>query len=264
LGYSQVGEQATPNHYKLARQFVQFDNFYSADAPGWSVAAIASDYAQKLWPNSSAGRRKFSDYEGQEPASLPAAGYLWTHAASARVSLRNYGFFVVNRAQPTDDGVQIDAVRDPTLRPVTNLRYRGFDPNYSDMERARVFLADLTTFEAAGQMPRLTLMRLGSSPIGENDAALGMIVEAVSRSRFWPQTAIFVLEENADHSPAFVISPYTQRRVVDNTLYDTSSMLRTIELILGLRPMTQFDAGARPMLTAFQPAGNTAPYAAVR
>ena len=284
------GEQITPNHHKLARQFVLLDNFYvnsdvSADGHSWSTAAIASDYVQKLWPNSYAGRRKFYDYEGQEAAALPAAGYLWTNAASARLSLRNYGYFVANRPQPTEDGVQVDAVRDPILRPVTNLRYRGFDLTYPDVERARVFLADLAAFEAAGQMPRLMLVRLGNdhtsgttpgqiaplSAAADNDYALGMIVEAVSRSRFWPKTAIFVLEDDAQNGPdhvdshrsaAFVISPYARHKVVDHTMYNTTSMLRTMELILGLRPMTQFDAGSRPMFTAFQAAPDPAPYAA--
>jgi len=282
------GEKITPNHHKLARQFVLLDNFYvnsdvSADGHNWSTAAIASDYVQKLWPNSYAGRRKFYDYEGQEPAALPAAGYLWTNAASARLSLRNYGYFVGNRPEPGADGVQVDVVRDPILRSVTNLRYRGFDLNYPDVERARVFLADLAAFEAAGQMPRLIVMRLGNdhtsgtapgriaplSAAADNDVALGMIVEAVSHSRFWAKTAIFVLEDDAQNGPdhvdshrsaAFVISPYVRRNVVDHTMYNTTSMLRTMELILGLRPMTQFDAGARPMFTAFQATPDAASY----
>jgi hypothetical protein len=96
-------------------------------------------------------------------------------------------------------------------------------------------------------------------------------VEAISKSRFWSATAIFVLEDDAqngaDHvdshrSPAFVISPYARRRAVDSTMYNTTSMLRTMELILGLRPMTHFDAGARPMAGAFQPKPDLRPYTA--
>jgi phospholipase C len=105
--------------------------------------------------------------------------------------------------------------------------------------------------------------------VADNDFALGMIVEGVSRSRFWGKTAIFVLEDDAqngpDHvdshrSPAFVISPYVRRRAVDSSMYNTTSVLRTIELILGLNPMTQFDAGARPMHAAFQAMPDAAPY----
>src|SRR5258708_8143086 len=123
---------------------------------------------------------------------------------------------------------------------------------------------DHTSGTAAGKIAPL-------SAVADNDYALGMLVEAVSRSRFWSSTAIFVLEDDAqngpDHvdshrSPAFLISPYVQRGVVDGTMYNTTSMLRTIELILGLNPMTHFDAAARPMNASFQAAPNPAPYAA--
>ena len=88
--------------------------------------------------------------------------------------------------------------------------------------------------------------------LADNDLALGRVVEAVSHSKFWKETAIFVLEDDAqngpDHvdahrSPALVISPYTKRRHVDSNMYSTSSMLRTMELILGLKPMTPVRRG---------------------
>jgi YVTN family beta-propeller protein len=282
------GENVTPNHHKLARTFVLLDNFYvnsdvSADGHNWSTAAIAPDYVQKLWPNSYGGRRRLYDYEGQEPTAAPPSGYLWTNAAAAGVSMRNYGYFVNNLPQPTAEGVHVASVRDPVLSRVTDTRYRGFDMDYPDVERARVFLADLAEFEKKGDLPRLLLVRLGNdhtsattpgkiaprSAVADNDYALGMIVEGVSRSRFWPQIAIFVLEDDAqngpDHvdshrSPAFVISPFVKRGVVDSTMYNTTSMLRTMELILGLRPMTHFDAGARPMASVFQNTPDPAPY----
>jgi YVTN family beta-propeller protein len=286
------GEQVTPNHHKLAREFVLLDNFYvnsdvSADGHNWSTAAIAPDYVEKLWPNSYAGRRRLYDYEGQEPTAAPPAGYIWTNAAQAGISMRNYGYFVNNRKAPGPDGAQVESVRDPILHRVTNLQYRGFDLEYPDVERAKVFLRDLAEFEKTGQMPRLILMRLGNdhtsgtsagkiaplSAVADNDYAFGMIVEAVSKSRFWSKTAIFVLEDDAqngpDHvdshrSPAFVISAYAKRRAVDSSMYNTTSVLRTIELILGMHPMTHFDAGARPMSASFQPAPDTTPYVAER
>ena len=286
------GEEVTPNHHKLACEFVLLDNFYvnsevGADGQNWSTAAIAPDYAQKLWPNSYGGRRRHYDYEGQDPASLPPTGYLWTNAAAAGVTLRNYGHQVVNRPAAAADGTQVENVRDPVLRPVTNMRYRGFDLNYPDVERAKVFLSDLAEFEKSGAMPRLALMRLGNdhtsgttpgrvaprAAVADNDYALGLIVKGVSKSRFWAKTAIFVLEDDAqdgaDHvdahrSVAFVISPYAWRGAVDSTMYNTTSMLRTIELILGLRPMTHFDAAARPMSAAFQHTPDLRPYAAER
>jgi hypothetical protein len=238
-----------------------------------------------MWPNSYAGRRRLYDYEGSEPTATPPSGYLWTNAAAAGVSMRNYGYFVDNLKTALPDGTQVGSVRDPVLSRVTNRRYRGFDMAYPDVERAKVFLEDLAEFEKTGELPRLLFVRLGNdhtsgttagqiaprSAVADNDYALGMIVEAVSKSRFWPHTAIFVLEDDAqngaDHvdshrSPAFVISPYARRRVVDSTMYNTTSMLRTMELILGLRPMTHFDAGARPMAPAFQAKADTTPYTA--
>ncbi len=105
--------------------------------------------------------------------------------------------------------------------------------------------------------------------LADNDLALGRVVEAVSHGKFWKDTAIFVLEDDAqdgpDHvdahrSPALVVSPYTKRRHVDSHMYSTSSMLRTMELILGLKPMTQFDAAAEPMYDSFQAAADTTPF----
>jgi hypothetical protein len=142
------GEQVTPNHHKLAREFVLLDNFYvnsdvSADGHSWSTAGIASDYIQRMWPNSYAGRRKLYDYEGQEPTALPPAGFLWTNAAAAGISMRNYGYYVSNRKSPAAGETQVEGVRDAVLRPVTNPQYRGFDLDYPDVERAKVFLQDL-------------------------------------------------------------------------------------------------------------------------
>ena len=284
------GEKVTPNEHKLARQFVLLDNFYvngdvSADGHSWSTAAIGIDYIQKMWPNSYANRRDYYDYEEQEPTDVPPAGYIWTSAVSAGLSLRNYGYMCQNRAKAAPDGTQIELVRDPALKGVTNLRYRDFDLDYTDVDRVKVFLEDLAEFEKSGEMPQLITMRLPNdhtsgttrgkvTPISmnaDNDYALGMLVEAVSKSRFWPTTAIFVLEDDAqngpDHvdshrSPAFLISPYVRHHVVDSSMYNTASMLRTMEMILGLHPMTQFDAGARPMSAAFQATPDPAPYEA--
>jgi len=281
-------EKVTPNLHKLARQFVLLDNFYvnsdvSADGHCWSTAAIATDYIVKLWPNSYANRRDFYDYEEQEPTSIPPAGYIWTSAAEAGLSLRNYGYMVENRIKPAEDGTQIATIHDSTLAPVTNRMYRSFDLAYPDVERVKVFLRDLAEYEKSGEMPRLMVMRLGNdhtngtlanrltpfSLAADNDYAVGMLAEAMSKSRFWRDTAIFILEDDAqngpDHvdshrSPAFLISPYVKHGAVDSSMYNTASMLRTMELILGLRPMTQFDAAARPMSAAFQATPDATPY----
>jgi hypothetical protein len=139
-------------------------------------------------------------------------------------------------------------------------------------------------FEAAGKMPNFMVLRLGNdhtngttpgkiaplSHFADNDYALGMIVEGVSKSRFWPKTAIFVIEDDAqngpDHvdshrSPMLAISPYTHHGTIDSSMYNQSSVMRTMELILGLRPMTHYDAGARPLYAAFSSTPNNAPYA---
>lgn len=283
-------ENVSPNHHKLAREFVLFDNFYvnsdvSADGHNWSTSAIANDYVAKMWPSNYGKRNPNYDFEGGEPAAYPPAGYLWTNAGSAGVSMRNYGYWVENKKEPGADGVQIEKVLDPVLAKVTNMKYRSFDLDYPDVKRAQTFLDDLAQFESANQMPALMFLRLGNdhtsatapgkiaplAAFADNDYALGMIVEAVSRSKFWGSTAIFVLEDDAqngpDHvdshrSPAFIISPYTHRGTIDSNMYNTTSMLRTIELILHLHPMTHFDAAARPMFASFGPQPSPAPYQA--
>jgi YVTN family beta-propeller protein len=283
-------ENSTPNLHKLARQFVLLDNFYvnadvSADGHNWSTAAIAPDYVVKLWPNEYAHRGKAYDFEEQDPASLPPAGYLWTNANMAGRTIRNFGYMVDEKKGAPIGADQITGVRDPVLAKVTNWKYAGFDLSIPDVERAKVFLQEFAGYEKSGTMPELIVMRLpndhtsGTSPgklaplslAADNDYALGMIVEAVSKSKFWTSTAIFVVEDDAqngpDHvdshrSPAFVISSYVKRHAVDSTMYNTASMLRTMEFLLGLKPMTHFDAGARPMTSVFQPLPDATPYTA--
>ena len=284
------GENSTPNLHKLAREFVLLDNFYvnsdvSADGHNWSTAAIAPDYVQKMWPNKYASRRIPYDFEEQDAASLPPAGYLWTNAVAAGLSLRNFGYMVNNKPDAAPGAEQITGVRDPVLAKVTNPLYRGFDLNYPDVDRTKVFLNELAQYEKTGNMPRLIVMRLGNdhtsgtaagkiaplSAAADNDYAVGQLVEGVSKSRFWTSTAIFILEDDAqngpDHvdshrSPAFLISPWVKHHAVDSSMYNTTSMLRTMEFLLGLKPMTHFDAGARPMTAAFQSQPNAAPYTA--
>lgn len=285
-------EASSPNHRQLAKDFVLLDNFYvnadvSADGHNWSTSAIANDYVQKMWPNSYGGRRKHYDYEGGEPAALPPAGYIWSNAAAAGIPMRNYGWWATNLPKPGADGTQIGAVRDPVLRPITNMKFRSFDLDYLDVDRIKVFLEDLKGFEQSGQMPKLMFIRIGNdhtsgvaagkySPLAamaDNDWALGMLIEGLSKSKFWAKTAVFVLEDDAqngpDHvdshrSPAYVISPYTRRGIIDSTHYNTTSMLRTMELILGLKPMTSFDAAATPMWNAFAANADLTPYTAIQ
>ena len=266
------------------------DNFYvegevSADGHEWSMGAYATDFVEKFWPLGYGhnGRKKYPYVaEGVFPVAFPAGGYLWDRAREAGVSYRSYGEFINNARTPDEPGTtKVAALRDHF-----DPWFFSFDMDYSDLKRAERFISELKRFEAEGDMPRLQIVRLPNDHtadttsgkwtptacVAQNDLALGQFVQAVSKSKFWPQTAIFVVEDDAQNGPdhvdahrtiAFVISPYTKRRGVDSTMYSTSSMLRTMELILGLKPMTQFDAAATPMFNSFQSKPELQPYSAL-
>lgn len=256
-----------PNQRKLAREFATFDNFRAtgdtaADGYNWSTAAIAPDYVEKLGPAYAAGRRKVADFEAQDPASLPPAGYLWTSAAIAGVTVHNFGHMANNRPAPQAGQSQVATVRDPVLAKSTNLQFRGPDAAYPDVERAKVFAAELAEWEKSGNMPRLVVVRLSAA----SDQALGMIAEAVSKSRFWGSSLIAVADTtgaaDSHRASALLISPFVKRGVKDSAAYNTLSLLRTLELLLGLRPMTHFDAGAFAMTAALQTTPDPSPYVA--
>jgi len=283
-------DRVSPNHHRLAREFVLLDNFYvegevSADGHEWSMGAYATDFVEKAWPLAYGHNRskKYSyPSEGGFPVAFPAGGYLWDRAREAGLSYRSYGEFIANGKTPNDPA----RAKVKSLEGHFDPAFRSFDMDYSDLKRAARFIAELKRFEAEGDMPRLQIVRLpndhtagttrgAKTPtafVAENDLALGQVVEAISQSKFWPQTAIFIVEDDAQNGPdhvdahrtvALAISPYIRRGAVDSTLYSTSSMLRTMELILGLRPMTQFDAAATPMFNSFQSAPDLHPYQAV-
>jgi DNA-binding beta-propeller fold protein YncE len=283
------GEAITPNHHALAREFVLLDNFYvesevSADGHEWTMGAYATDFVEKTWPLSY-GHNKRNKYpypsEGNFALATPAGGYLWDRAKEAGVSYRSYGEWVANGKKPGDPGTAKAKALVGHIDPL----FRSFDMDYPDVLRAERFISELHRFEQEGEMPRLQIVRLpnnhtsGTSPgkptpiahVGDNDRALGLLVEAVTKSRFWSQTAIFCVEDDAQNGPdhidahrtiAFVISPYAKRGARDSTLYSTSSMLRTMELILGMRPMSQFDAAAMPMYASFQSKPDNTPFVA--
>jgi len=280
-------EHVTPNFHKLAREFVLLDNFYvdaevSADGHEWSMGAYATDFVEKTWPLNYRKAKKFPyPAEGHFPVAAPAGGYLWDRAADSGLSYFDFGEFVYNGAKPGAPSF----TKQKALKGHFDTQYRGFDTSYPDVKRAERFIEEMKRFEAEG-LPQLVIIRLPNDHtsgavvgkptptayLGDNDRALGLIVEAISHSRFWPETAIFVLEDDAqngpDHvdahrSPAFIISPYVRHHSVDSTMYSTSSMLHTIELILGMKPMTQFDAAAMPMLNAFTAIPDYGSYAAL-
>jgi len=286
------GEAVTPNAHALAREFVTLDNFYvnaevSYSGHAFSTAAYATDIVEKIWPTNygSRGGPYLSEGGGQmrNPfgnIAAPSQGYLWDYAIRAGKTVRSYGEFA---ALDRTTGQMKATV--PGLEGRVHPKYPTFDLKIKDQDRLDIWLAEFKEFERNGQLPALNIVRLpddhtngtraGShSPramIADNDLALGRLVEAISHSVYWKDSAIFVLEDDSqngpDHvdahrSPGFVISPFTKRGIVDSTLYTTSGMLRTMELILGLPPMTQYDAAATPMYNAFTTASTDTPYTA--
>jgi YVTN family beta-propeller protein len=286
------GQDVTPNEHELARRFVTFDNFYadaevSADGWSWANGAYANTYIQRNWPlDYNGGFQRPYDFGGfGEPTTAglpgrnPGRGFLWDDLARHSVAYRNFGFFVDN---PVDLQPSI-----PGLLGHTDLQYPGWDLFTTDQTRIDRWLQVFQGYVQRGSMPTMQFVYLpsdhtyGTTPrarkpsayVADNDLALGRLVDAVSHSPFWSSTAIFAVEDDAQDGPdhvdghrsiAFAISPYTQRGTVDSTFYSTVSVLRTMELILGVPPMSQFDAVANPMTAAFGSTPNLRPYDAIQ
>ena len=283
------GAEITPNHHAIADQWVLFDNLYcdgevSVDGHSWSNSAIATDYNEKMWPANYGGHSKTT----RANAYVPAAGHLWDLAAKKGLTYRSYGEY----ASRASDGTTMDA--SPGVGGLLGHVSPRFKlPGMRDTDNVRVFLEELDGYEkefrspnAAKRLPNFVVMSLpedhtaGTRPgaftpqamVANADWAVGQLVERVTKSPYWPETAIFIIEDDAQNGPdhvdarrtvGLVISPYTKRAFVDSTLYTTSSMLRTIELLLGLPPMTQYDAAAMPMYNAFRETADLTPYAAI-
>lgn len=280
-------EKITPNHHAIARQFVLLDNFYvesevSADGHEWSMAAYATDFVEKSWPLLYRGNRygKLAyPAEGALPIAASAGGYIWDQCAKAGVSYRSYGEFIGNPSAPG----QPRKARVKSLEGHFDPDFHGYDLDYPDQKRADRFIAEWQRFEKEGNLPQFQVLRLPNdhtygtafgkktptAMVADNDLALGRVIEAISQSKHWKETAVFVIEDDAqngsDHvdahrTIAFVVSPYTKRKHVDSTMYSTASMLRSMELILGLPPMTQFDAAATPMYASFTSRADLTPF----
>jgi DNA-binding beta-propeller fold protein YncE len=260
-------ENVTPNQHALASEFVLLDNFYvdaevSADGHNWSTAAYANDYIEKSWVTSYGGRGGTYDYEGTRKIAFPKNGFLWDFAVKAGISVRSYGIFT---AKPEFM---------PNLEGNICTKYPNYDLSIKDSLRFEIWKMDFDSLLAIDMVPRLNLVRMGndhtagarigfpttSAMVADNDLAVGMFVEHLSKSPIWGESVVFILEDDAqngsDHvdahrSTAYVAGGFVKRGYVDHTPYSTSGMLRTMELILGLPPMSQFDAAATPMYRCF-------------
>jgi YVTN family beta-propeller protein len=286
------GADVTPNAHALTREFVLFDNFYvnaevSYGGHAYSTGAYATDAVEKIWPMVYAKRGGEYLSEGNGPQrnsygnlTAPANGYLWDDCNRAGLSVRSYGEFVSWQDEKIKKKVRPSV---PGLAGKIDEDFPPYDLEISDGRRVDLWLEEFRRFEVDGKLPRLSIVRLPSdhtqgtragSPtpramIAENDQALGRFVEVISHSRFWKESAIFVVEDDAQDGPDHVdahrsvvlmISPYARRGAVDSTLYTTAGVLRTMELILGLPPLSQYDAAATPMYRAFQAKPNLTPF----
>jgi YVTN family beta-propeller protein len=263
------GKNVTPNQHRLAEQFVLMDNFYvdaevSADGHNWSMGAYATDYLEKTWPTSYGNRGGGYDGEGTRAIANNRDGFIWDDCKRNGISYRSYGEF-------TDDGIP----NIPSLKDHVCKYFTGFDLSVNDTTRFSQWKKDFDSLLAIGKVPAFNTVRFGNdhteglkkgkpSPnafVADNDLAVGLFIEYLSKSPIWKETAVFILEDDAqngsDHvdahrSPVYLAGGFVKRNYVDHTMYSTSSVLRTIELILGIPPMTQYDAAAKPMWRSFQ------------
>jgi YVTN family beta-propeller protein len=275
------GQNITPNQHALAQQFVLLDNFYvnaevSADGHNWSMGAYATDYLEKTWPTNYGGRGGKYDAEGNRAIANNKAGFIWDHCKRNNISYRTYGEFADN-GKPNI----------PALKNNMCLYYEGYNMNIRDTTRFYQWKRDFDSLLAVHAVPQFNTVRFGNdhteglrkgrptpfAHVADNDWAVGMFVEYLSKSPIWKETAIFILEDDAqngaDHvdahrSTAYLAGGFVKRGFVDHTMYSTTSMLRTMELILGMPPMTQFDAAATPMWRCFSNMADGSGFVAVQ
>lgn len=282
------GEEVTPNQHKLANEFVLLDNLYcngqvSRDGHPWSTMAYNTDYVARDWTLTYSNRAGIDDDDEGNLSRAPS-GYLWDLCGRNGITYRNYGEYGRRVSQP-DGTLRMDAAvpglvghmcPDYGLSKVAGRRAR-------DTDNVAVFLREFKEYERTNSLPRFIVMSLGENHtdgtkpgshtpkacVASNDLALGQLVDAVSKSSYWPRIAIFVIEDDAQNGPDHVdahrttgqvISPYTARGKLDSTQYQTVSMIRTMELILGLPPLSQYDAAARPMYGCFTATPDLRPY----
>lgn len=272
------GRDVTPNHHALAEQFVLLDNFYcngevSVDGHQWCDAGIVTEFMQRAWVYSYSGKGSLHE---SPSVSQPQSGYIWDACKAKGLSYRSYG----ESFKATTSATEPEPVEAATTSLIGHgsARFVGVGwpkgKPFRDTDKADIFLSEWKDFEQKNTLPNFMVMSLGEdhtrgttpgaftpkAAVASNDQALGKIVDGISHSASWKDTAIFIVEDDAQNGPdhvdshrtvALVVSPYTKRNYVDSSMYSQASMLRTMELLLGLNPMTQYDASAPPMFASF-------------
>jgi YVTN family beta-propeller protein len=297
------GSEITPNTHRLSEEFMLLDNFYvsgkcSAEGHQWTDASIVTDYIEK---NMRAWFRSYPHVQTDALVYAPT-GFIWDNAVNKGKSVRIYGEAsvpILNKNLKWADiykkyinGEKVEFTNYSTIENVKKIlspTYPSFgNHEFSDVMRADALIKELNDYEAApgDNLPELMVIALpndhtaGTRPgsptpramVADNDVALGRIVEAFSKSRFWQNTVIFVVEDDSqsgwDHVSAYrtvslVISPYSKLKNVNHTFYTQPSMVRTIEQILGLPPMNIQDAIANTMTECFGTNPDFTPYKAL-
>lgn len=274
------GEGVTPNQHRLANEFVLLDNFYvdaevSADGHNWSMGAYATDYLEKTWPSSYGGRGGTYGGEGERKIANNKGGFIWDQCKRNGVTYRSYGEFA-------DDGKANTPVLENHFCPY----FPGYDLSIKDTFRYRQWEREFDSLLQKGAVPQFNTVRFGNdhteglrlnrptpyAHVADNDLAVGMFIEHLAASPIWNETAVFILEDDAqngaDHvdahrSPLYLAGGFVKRKFVDHTPYTTSSVLRTMELILGMPPMTQYDAAATPLWRCFDTVATAFSYKAI-
>ena len=273
------GENITPNQHALAKEFVLLDNFYvdaevSADGHNWSMGAYATDYLEKNWPTSYGNRGGSYDAEGTRAIANNKNGFIWDNCKRNKVSYRTYGEFA-------DDYMP----NLPVLKDHYCTYYTSWDQHVRDTTRFNQWKRDFDSMLAINKVPQMNTLRFINdhtegmakgrptpfAHVADNDLAVGMFVEYLSKSPIWKESVVFILEDDAqngaDHidahrSPAYIAGGLVKRGFVDHTMYSTTSFVRTMELILGLPPMSQYDAAATPVWRCFSNTPNLTPFQA--
>ena len=286
----------SPNHHALAERFGLYDRFFvnaeaSPDGHNWSLAAYVTDYSARTIPSIYSKRGRPYDYEGtnrgrvvddDDDVAQPDRGYLWTLAQTAGVSFRNFGEFAVPAGMYGATGTGYVGMK-KFQKEHTSSTYPAWNLNISDQVRADAWLAEFNGWVTSGTMPRLQILRLPNdhsmyaragalSPLAymaDNDLALGRIIEALSTSPFWRSTAVFVLEDDAQSGPDHVdnhrsvlltVSPWA-RGGAWHRFVNTTDVIATIEEILELGTLSQFDHHGRPLREIWRDAPDLRPYA---